>query len=155
MTTVISSKFTRLIHVTALVMRFAANSKPNSERTVGPVTTEEYMAAERRWIRHEQQQYFAKEIIQIESNVAVTASSKLAGLRPFIGADGVLRSSSRLANAHLPYDATHPIILSADSRFTALVIRHAHATTLHGGTQLTMQYVRQRYWVPKLRSIDA
>ncbi|XP_028982417.1 uncharacterized protein LOC107045061 [Diachasma alloeum] len=33
------------------------------------------------------------------------------------------------------------------SRLTTLVIEEAHHKTLHGGTQLTLAYTRQRYWI--------
>lgn len=34
-----------------------------------------------------------------------------------------------------------------------LLVRGAHIATMHGGTQLTMHYIRQKYWVPGVRRL--
>lgn len=105
-------------------------------------------------MQHEQEQHFTEEFSCSHQNGAliVPKNSKLVGLKPFIQ-NGIIRSKGRLENSTLPYDATHPIVLHAASRFTMLVIRSAHLATLHGGTQLTMHYARQKYWVPTMRRI--
>lgn len=77
----------------------------------------------------------------------------LLGLRPFLDFDGVLRCSGRLENATLSFDHTHPIALSSGSAVTKLIICSAHKVTLHGGVQATIQYVRCKFWAPKLRAL--
>lgn len=47
----------------------------------------------------------------------------------------------------MPYDTVHPIVLSTKCIVTRLLIAHAHKMTLHGGVQLTQQYLRNKYWV--------
>lgn len=100
-----------------------------------------------------QASHFAAEIECCKNGKSISKKSKLAGLRPFIDFDGVLRCSGRLENAFLPFDNTHPIALSPESVLTKLIIRSAHKVTLHGGTQATMQYVRHKFWAPKLRTL--
>ncbi|XP_015118496.1 uncharacterized protein LOC107042119 [Diachasma alloeum] len=58
-----------------------------------------------------------------------------------------MRLKGRLKNSELHPEQIHPIILPRQSRFTTLVIAEAHQKTLHGGTQLTLAYTRQRYWI--------
>lgn len=148
-----ASSLHRLIRVTTWVVRFISNAKSGQDHSTGPLTAEEYLAAELRWVKHEQRQHFAEKMDSINDTkqLAIQKNSKLFGLNPFL-VDGVLRSRGRLENSNLPYDSIHPIVLSADSRFTRLVIRSAHVATMHGGAQLTMHYTRQ-YWVPAMRRL--
>ena len=46
-----------------------------------------------------------------------------------------------------------PIYLPSIERFTEKLVHQVHCETLHGGVALTMAAVRERYWVPKLRSL--
>ena len=46
-----------------------------------------------------------------------------------------------------------PEYLPNNSKFTEKLIQKVHYETLHGGVGLTMTAVRERYWVPKLRSL--
>ncbi|XP_011859122.1 PREDICTED: uncharacterized protein LOC105556637 [Vollenhovia emeryi] len=68
-------------------------------------------------------------------------------LTAYIDAQGVIRVGGRLAHAALSLDATHPVILPRHSQLSSLIIAHAHQRTLHGGTQLTLSYIRQQYWI--------
>jgi hypothetical protein len=51
-----------------------------------------------------------------------------------------------LQNATLEYEEKHPIILPKH-RISELFIDCAHRATLHGGTQLTLRHLRQKYWI--------
>ncbi|XP_043493624.1 uncharacterized protein LOC122518642 [Polistes fuscatus] len=53
----------------------------------------------------------------------------------------------RLQNSQLDEDSKHPAILPRQSKFTNLVISDAHARTMHGGTQLTLSYIRRTFWI--------
>ena len=48
------------------------------------------------------------------------------------------------------YDRKHPLIIPAGS-LAKLMIRDMHEETLHGGTRLTMNLIRERYWIINLR----
>lgn len=148
------SSVQRLVRITAWVLRFARNARKCHVHAKGAITAEEYLVAEALWIRHEQNQYFAEEIrgLAASGETGSPKKSKLGGLNLFIE-DGMLRGRGRLENSALPRDSIHPIVLSAQSKFTELIIRRAHVATMHGGAQLTMHYVRQRYWVPGMRRL--
>lgn len=53
----------------------------------------------------------------------------------------------RLRDALLPENEKHPYILPYKHHVTDLVIRHSHAATLHGGTALTLNFVRKNFWI--------
>ena len=47
----------------------------------------------------------------------------------------------------------YPIYLPRDAEFTEKLVQRIHCETLHGGIGFTMAAVRERYWVPRLRSL--
>ncbi|XP_076660747.1 uncharacterized protein LOC143364135 [Halictus rubicundus] len=52
---------------------------------------------------------------------------------------------------HRSSTVKHPIILPPGSRLTQLIVEQHHQRTLHGGVQLTLASIRQRYWIPQGR----
>jgi hypothetical protein len=69
-----------------------------------------------------------------------------------LAGDSLFRLGGRLRNAALEYSEKHPIILSRH-RISELLIDHAHRATLHGGTQLTLRNLRQKYWIIGSRNL--
>lgn len=72
-------------------------------------------------------------------------------MRPIKDDNGILRVGGRLKNATCPYEMKVPIILPRKCRLTELLMLETHETTKHGHVQVMMQYLRQRYWIPRLR----
>lgn len=147
----------RMYRVTAWILRFVRNCKRDaSEREKGPLTMDEFLTAANRWLKAQQKRHFSKEIDCCEadprSKVKLPKESTLIGLRPFIDGEGILRCSGRLENATIPFDASHSILLQPECALAKFIIRCAHRATLHGGTQTTMQYVRNKFWIPRLRT---
>ncbi|XP_066585612.1 uncharacterized protein [Prorops nasuta] len=58
----------------------------------------------------------------------------------------------RLWNAEISEQMKHPVILP-DCHLTAILIRQTHLETLHGGLQLTLSTLRQRFWVVIARNL--
>ncbi|XP_011313423.1 uncharacterized protein, partial [Fopius arisanus] len=83
----------------------------------------------------------------LNENTQLPRQHPLAKLTPRIDDQGILRLGGRLKNSLLDPDEIHPVILPRKSRLTTLIINEAHQKTLHGGAQLTMAYIRQRYWI--------
>ena len=48
---------------------------------------------------------------------------------------------------------SHPIYLPHKAVFTRKLVQRIHCETLHGGVGLTMAAVRERYWIPRLRTL--
>lgn len=78
---------------------------------------------------------------------SLSNSNPLTRLTPFIDREGLLRVGGRLQNSQLDPDAKHPFILPRVSPLTSLIISDAHQRTLHGGTQVTLAYIRRSYWI--------
>ena len=98
-------------------------------------------------IRSVQQEAFHKEIQNLKNNLPLDRKSKISNLHPFLDQDGILRVGGRLQHSLLKYGEKHPVILPYKNHLTTLIVREAHAKTLHGGNQMTLAYVRRAFWV--------
>ncbi|XP_067214187.1 uncharacterized protein [Linepithema humile] len=96
--------------------------------------------------------YFDPEIRAIKHNNCLSKSSKLKNLNPFIDNKGILRVGGRLNHASLTYDEKHPIILPRH-RLSELIVDQIHKQTLHGGPQLTLRVLRQKFWILNARNL--
>ncbi|XP_025263150.1 uncharacterized protein LOC112637495 [Camponotus floridanus] len=93
-----------------------------------------------------QQYHFQQEIKTLSKRQPLPKSNSLLKLtfhrRTF--SEGLLRIGGRLK---LPSSAKHPLILPKKSTLTQLIIADAHLRTMHGGTQLTLSFIRNNYWI--------
>ncbi|XP_046391637.1 uncharacterized protein LOC124159766 [Ischnura elegans] len=137
----------------SLCLRWLHNFRDKSHKRSGFVSPEERAQALTAVIRSTQSTAFRDELAALTSGKSLKRSSPLLPLRPFCDADGLLRVGGRLRNAVLDYDEKHPIIIPKDHHFTVLLVRHAHAVTLHGGLQATAAYLAQRYWIIRSRVV--
>ncbi|XP_011859792.1 PREDICTED: uncharacterized protein LOC105557214 [Vollenhovia emeryi] len=155
------SSLHRLLRVTAWCRRWVLRGGSG----VGPVhpalplplegvlSVGELEAARLVWVRAAQMSHYSAEMRAVELSRALSKSSKLIRLSPFLDAQGILRVGGRLGHAVLSYDERHPVILPDDSHFTHLIVATCHRRALHGGVQLTLSLVRQQYWIPRGRSV--
>ncbi|XP_076686078.1 uncharacterized protein LOC143378149, partial [Andrena cerasifolii] len=140
------SSIQRLLRITAWCLRWTTHRSPRGGRDpcLSPAEVE---AARARWIRVIQRQEFREDCHQLLQGTPLTSRSKLLRLTPFLDSQGLLRVGGRLKHAALASWEKHPIILPKEGHFTELLIDEAHRRTLHGGTQLTLAALRQRYWI--------
>lgn len=142
------SSLTKLLRITALCLQFVDRLRgKHFERSPCHPITAYLKLALQRLIGHVQQKAFPKDIIKIQSQVPVSKSSPLLKLLPFLDSDGLLRLGGRLIHAVLDYEERCPYILPKDSPLTTLIVRNGHQFMLHGGPQLTLSYLRRRYWI--------
>ncbi|XP_065161391.1 uncharacterized protein [Atheta coriaria] len=114
---------------------------------INPISPGDLEEARLYWTKHVQGQLFWLEIQSLKKGEQLGKSHPLARLTPWVDPAGVLRVGGRLQNFNLNAEARHPIILSRRHHFTDLIILDALRRTLHGGTQLTLAYTRNHYWV--------
>jgi len=112
-----------------------------------PITTSELLAAKMFWMKTIQRKIFQTEFNIIEQRGSLPSSHPLARLTPFIDSSGILRVGGRLQASSLTQDAKHPAILPRESPFTKLIISDAHIRSYHGGTQLTLCFIREEFWI--------
>ena len=145
------SNLRQLLRVTAWLLRFLRRSK---HRVKSPgwqppsyLTAEELATARLTILKLVQQAAFRTEIGNLSSGLPLKKGTRLLHLTPFLDANGLLRVGSRLKHSLLSPDQKYPIILPKGGHFVQLLIKDTHEKTLHGGTQLTLSTLRQRYWL--------
>ena len=141
------STFTRLLRVTAWLMRFTRNCrarKRNLTQTIGPLSVQELNQAKSYWISFSQRAHFAKEVETLELGAQIPQSSSLLSLNPFLDEAKLLRVGGRESNSKLPYEKQHPLIIHGKHPLTKLLIHSEHIRLLHAGpTLLTASLCRQ------------
>ncbi|XP_029165684.1 uncharacterized protein LOC114936606 [Nylanderia fulva] len=110
------------------------------------LSVNELNKAELFWLSYVQKRTFEFEIKVLKKGNAVSKKSSLRTLTPFVGKDAVLRLGRRLKNAAFTYEEQHPILVPR-GQVSYLLIAQAHKHTLHGGVQLVLRTLRQRYWL--------
>ncbi|XP_036346881.1 uncharacterized protein LOC118756189 [Rhagoletis pomonella] len=140
------SSYTKLLRVTAYLLRFCNNARGKSQRLTGFLSTEEIQRGMHCIVRIVQLETFAAEIKEIRASKSVPHKSKLSNLSPIMQ-DDILRIRGRLRHSKLPFNRRCPIILPNGHFITELVIKHSHHTTLHGGAQLTLAHTRYQFWI--------
>ena len=139
----------KLLRVTALVLRFVAKLKKD-HRKPNEITPSDLQIAETLWIKGVQQQEYEREYRALRDQ-----NKKLGPLvkqlKLFVDENNIIRCGGRLHNAPINYDTKFPILLPAYHRFSYLIIRAEHFKLLHSGVEATMTGVRQRYWITKTR----
>lgn len=143
------SSFTRLIRITTLCRRFILKLRkiPQSSPVNGPLTPMELEQNRKYWIRSVQQFWFAHEIKIILEKKQLPKSNSLARLIPFLDQESLLRIGERLHNAQIDSESKHPLILPRRSPLSVLVNDDVHRRMLHGGTQVTLAFIRRSYWI--------
>lgn len=116
-------------------------------KAAGFLTRAELDAARRRWVLIAQLSDFSEEVDKLKRQQPLPARSPLLPLRPFLDREGLLRLDGRLQHALLPYSEKHPLIFARSNHLSLLLVRSAHAASLHGGPQLTRSLLLRQVWI--------
>lgn len=146
------STLQRLLRVIAYCKRFIKNSKRKSTKTTGALKVRELKDAMQTCIQVTQKFKFSQEISSLFKNIPISSKSSILSLNPFVDEDGILRARGRLQNSLLSYEEKNPVILPYKDHLTSLVINDSHKQCMHGGIQLTLNHIRQSYWIIKGRN---
>ncbi|XP_064621909.1 uncharacterized protein LOC135484415 [Lineus longissimus] len=153
------SSYRKLLRITALVQKIAkvwiTKDKTNL-KTLIQATAQETSAAETLWIKAIQTDCYHNEIEILKGK---TATGPLAGrsktlvnqLRLYLDESGLIRLDGRLNNARINLDTKFPYLVPRKHPFTDLLIGRAHAAQLHSGMRSTVAWLRQRFWIPRIR----
>jgi len=86
-------------------------------------------------------------------NLGLRSSSIVKLLKLFIDEADCIRCRGRIHNAPVSEDTKFPLLLPKKHHFTTLVIRHAHETLKHSGTNATVTFLTQKFWIPAIRQV--
>lgn len=146
------SSLSKLLRVTAYVLRFINNVRNPVTRNVGVLSTQETNNALSMWIYDCQQTCFHQEYRQLKLKTA-KCSSLVRQLRLFLDAEGYIRCGGRIHNAPLSELTKFPFLLPSKHLLTELIINMIHINQLHGGVNSVITAARQRYWIPSIRRV--
>ncbi|XP_062704451.1 uncharacterized protein LOC134286794 [Aedes albopictus] len=127
-----------------------------------PLQQNEYKRAEINLWRFAQADSFPDEVKVLLKNrdtspealVSIERTSPLYKLSPFADEFGVVRIEGRTANAgYAPFDSRFPIILPKDHLVTFRLLDHYHCRYGHANKETIVNEVRQRFFIPNLRSV--
>lgn len=141
------SSLTKMTRIIAYCKRFINNCKNKNKNNVKYITAKELKEALHFCITKDQTNHFAEELKLISQKRDLPKGNKLRSLNPFIDPDNILRVGGRLGLSDLGYNRKHPILMPKQSHLTQLIIADAHNQTLHGGPQLTLNYIQTKYWI--------
>ncbi|XP_037930936.1 uncharacterized protein LOC119665764 [Teleopsis dalmanni] len=141
------SSLNKLLRVTAYCLRFVYNChKKKSVRKIDNLSADDIDAAEIVLVK-QAEKCFSDDIRRLNLQKQLMKSNKLCSLNPFVDSAGVLRVGSRLRNADLSDNQKYSIILHTTSTLAKLIINQEHINTIHGGLKLTLNYVREKFWI--------
>lgn len=145
------STWTTLVRCTAYCLRFIHNSKNKTSKLNGYLSTTELHDSKQCILKRVQQLEFPEWKI-LSNNKQLTTASKLLNLTPFVDHNKLLRVGGRLQQSSLHYDAKHQILLPKSHHVTTIIVNYYHQITQHGGPQITLNVIRQHYWIPDARN---
>ena len=137
------SSLSKLLRVTALILRFVENIKNSKVRKLipdNPISVAEIAMAEKLWILDAQN--------YLKGNPDFPKVKESLGI---IEQDKLLVCQGRLENSDLVSETRYPIILPKDHKFTELVILMCHCSVRHLKVNPTLTEFRSRFWVTKGR----
>lgn len=140
------SSYKSLITFTVYAMRWFKRVRNRNSA----LTAQEITSATNKWIKIVQSEMFNQDIYSLQHG-GWARTPILRQLNPFIDAHGILRMNGRVGNADLREQKT-AIILPPKHKLTELIIREAHKEVLHGGVQLTLRKLREKFFIIHARS---
>ena len=128
-------QLSKTVRVLAWVKRFIDNLV-YGKKVNGPLATEEMQ---------KQMQFLIKRA-QSESEILENFKYDSTRLNLQKNDEGIYVCKGRI-------QGEYPVYLPEKHVLSEIVVKQAHAKTLHGGVGLIMSKVREEYWIPKLRAL--
>ncbi|XP_052747995.1 uncharacterized protein LOC128200049 [Galleria mellonella] len=149
------SSLRKLIRVIAICRRFLKLKEPKGIRDLMTpyLSVSELQSSLFSCIRQSQLEHFNMEIQTLLRNEPLNKKGCLNSLNPFLDSCNILRIGGRLENSQLFEYGKHPIIISNNCYLAKLIVRDAHERTLHGGHQLTLNFIRTKYWILRAKNL--
>ena len=144
------SNYNKLPHVTAHVIHFANKLKKHVQtpKVDSPLHPVNIAKGKFLLLHHDQLQNLPKEYITLQSDRPLDRKSPLQNLAPFFDKEfNVIRVGGRLGQSPYCENKKFPVLISKNSSLVPLIIRHFHEASLHGGGQLTLNLIRQEFWI--------
>lgn len=123
----------KFLRITSWIRRFIINLRGHKQS--GPLTTDEIEQQMEHWVKSTQEQHV--------NDPDFNSDRERLNLR---------KNDARIYECHGRITGEFPIYLPTKSILAEKLVTDAHLQTLHGGVSLTMAKIREKWWVPRLRS---
>ena len=104
-------------------------------------------------IKSAQHQDFKSEISNLRKSIAVSSTSRIVSLSPFVDHNQHLRARGRLSKSLRLETARFPLILDGNNQSVRLMVKLFHQTNMHCGTEQTRSLLMELYWILRCRSV--
>lgn len=146
------SNLKRLYRVTSWVFRFINNIKSNN-KNFDELSAQEIEDAENFWIKTVQKEVFSDELSCLKQGKAISKSSSILELNPFLDDNGIIHVGGRLQQSKLKFLQKHPILMPSKHHFVKLIVWDSHDKVFHGGISETLTEIREKYWIIRGRQV--
>ncbi|XP_062542388.1 uncharacterized protein LOC134210352 [Armigeres subalbatus] len=144
----------KLLRVVSYCFRFCNNTRSAKGcRNIGLLQPSEVDYSLKSLIRFVKGMEFSDEVSYLSETPQRQLTSKdrklqssFKVLNPFLDDFGLLRLGGRLVKMSAALDTRAPILLPANNHLSWLIARSLHVRTLHGGPNLLLATIRQRFW---------
>ena len=143
------SNWNRLLRVAALCFLFADKCRKKESKLL----LAHYTKAYNYLIKSAQNQDFKLEILNLRKGIAVSSTSRIVSLSPYVDHNQHLRARGRLSKALRLETARFPLILDGNNQSVRLLIKHFHQTNMHCGTEQTRSLLMELYWILRCRAV--
>ena len=151
--TVRLSSFDRFIRVTTWILRFISRIKKTKTFHSSSLSLNDLRRAKFTIFVISQKQTYSQEIKLLKLKKELPLNHRLAGLAPNLYSEGLMRVGGHLQKAGMAYETTHPIILSANSHITKLLVLHTHLLSLHARPATLLTILNPSYHIEGLKRI--
>ncbi|GFU48522.1 uncharacterized protein NPIL_45831 [Nephila pilipes] len=127
--------YSRIVRMTAWILRFCRNIRVNSDKLTKELSYEEIQRAEEALIR------------LIQSEWPSDIREKYTQTIQFYEENKILKVRSRLILGEDPEDFVRPTVLP-DHPIVRRLIDYIHKKLHHAGVQTTLSHLRERFWIP-------
>ena len=149
------SSYNKCLRAIAWIYRYKNNLKRKVEglaiNTDPNLNVSTIRTAEEIIIRLVQREGFTKECDLLEQGADRSYYTDIMLQLGLCLKDNIIVCSGRIQTAALPEAARHPILLPRHHPLTRLLILHCHEINHHYGTNSTVAYMREKWWIPKMR----
>ncbi|GFQ73770.1 integrase catalytic domain-containing protein [Trichonephila clavata] len=139
------SSYTKLLRVTAWILRFVHNCKSHL-RIIHELNCNEIEKAKDYWTQAVQRQCFSAEINALKKGRPLQKKSKISCFNPFFK-DDYLHPGGRLQFSDIPFSTQHPLILDGNHSFVHLLIQYTHIRLHHLGVRIVLSELRSTFWI--------
>ena len=117
------------------------------------LVAEDLQYTELSWVRYIQATSFVRELEYLRSSGKQPILTYVQQFGLFLDDNDVMKCKGRINNSTVSLEEKNPIILPTKHPLIKLLVMHVHQQAKHGGVNITLTALRERYWILKGRQI--